>query len=111
MDILSAVTDSRVTVMRNQENLGLYGSLARGIALLDTEWVVISMQDDRLHARYLDEMTRLVAGHSGADACWATEHLIDAAGARVATRSNSGRVEVIPPGVAPWANAMAKGCL
>jgi glycosyltransferase involved in cell wall biosynthesis len=109
--ILRRTSDPRVTVVTNSSNLGLYGTLARAVVTLDAEWIVIAMQDDRLHPSYLAEMARLVERHPAADGFWATEHLIDAAGARLETSGDTGRVNVIQPSAAGWAHALATGCL
>src|SRR5438067_164874 len=53
--------DPRITCIENRTNLGLYGSLAATVGSVQTEWVSILMQDDRLKPYYLDEMCNLLS--------------------------------------------------
>jgi glycosyltransferase involved in cell wall biosynthesis len=107
---LSAI-DTRVRVVRNRTNLGLYGTLAAGVDLATSDWVGVLMQDDCLKPDYVGEMRRLIATHPAAEAIWATEDVIDADGRLVRRGLDTSRLEPIPPGPAPWRHALRQGCL
>jgi glycosyltransferase involved in cell wall biosynthesis len=108
---VASFCDERIVLRRNAGNLGLYGTLARAVAGIDTEWTVILMQDDRLLAGYLSAMAEAMARHPAADGFWTKEHTIDATGARVATAPERDAVVEWAPGLAPWSAAMTRGCI
>jgi glycosyltransferase involved in cell wall biosynthesis len=103
--------DPRITVIRRDRNLGLYGTLAAAVPEVDAEWIAIVMQDDVLKPAYLTEMRRLAATFPDADGFWANEDIIDAAGRVVARGLDTGRTEPIPPGREPWLGALERGCI
>jgi glycosyltransferase involved in cell wall biosynthesis len=108
--ILARVRDPRVTVVRNARNLGLYQSLDSSVGRIQSEWIAILMQDDRLHPTYVEEMTRLVAHQSAADGIWISRHTIDERGARLATGSDTGEVDAAAAGIGRWHTAIRHGC-
>lgn len=104
------LTDKRMASVRNSRNLGLYGTLVEGIARLATDWVVVLMQDDRLRSDYVQAMRSLVAAHPTCDGFWSAHQVIDASGAVIATGRDTGRQDVLRPGVAVWTGALERGC-
>ena len=96
--------------LHNEGNRGLYASLIHAIAHADTPWISILMQDDRLHADYLDHMSDVVRKYPDAGAIWSAHHLIDERGHIFKEGASSGRTELIPPGVEPWLSALHRGC-
>lgn len=109
--VLEALDDPRIEVRRHDQNVGLYATLDEAVAQLDSEWIAILMQDDRLHPDYLSALCSLVGRFPAADAFWICEDIIDGDGQVIARGQSSGRVEPIRPGVRPWRRALTRGCL
>jgi len=108
--IIDACTDPRMLKLHNEGNRGLYASLIHAIAHADTPWISILMQDDRLHADYLDHMSDVVPKYPEAGAIWSAHHVIDERGHIFKEGASSGRTELITPGVEPWLSALHRGC-
>jgi len=108
---LQTIRDHRVRVLFNERNQGLYPTLADAIELVDTEWVSILMQDDRLKPRYLEEMLGVIRQNTNARAIWATEDSIDESGKLLGAGKDTARMERIQPGVAPWRSVLFRGCI
>lgn len=109
-EVLLSYTDSRVEIVHNDRNRGLYGSLVQAILRLPWGWVVILMQDDRLKPSYLEEMLSLAARHPDCRAFWAAIDTIDATGARIRNGLDTDRVEIVEPGTESWLGALRRGC-
>jgi len=108
--VIQGLTDPRIRHLFHDINKGLYGTLAETIALVDTEWVAIVMQDDRLKPIYLQEMMALTQQFTQVDAFWATEDLIGEDGNRRVKGRDSSRLEAINPGAPLWADVLRRGC-
>lgn len=95
---------------RHVTNRGLYPRLNEALATITTDWVAIVMQDDTVEPTYLSEMRRIALAYPEAEAIWATNLTVDANASVIGRGIDSARVEVIPAGVAPWENALVRGC-
>ena len=109
--IVHTYGDPRITVVRNDRNLGLYGTLAATLPRVNTDWIAILMQDDRLRPEYLAQMAGLREAYPDVDGFWCQEHLIDQYGREIAVRTETSRVERIEPGVPAWRNVLRQGCI
>jgi glycosyltransferase involved in cell wall biosynthesis len=109
--VMDSYTDKRIARHYNQKNVGLYNSLLEAIRLVNSEWVAILMQDDRLKPFYLEEMLCLIAEFPDAQAFWATEDAIRQDGRVLRKGRDTARTEIIEPGVAPWASILNRGCI
>lgn len=107
----AAAADQRIRVKRQRANRGLYGTLADAVDEIDADWIGILMQDDRLKPDYLTEMRALMARHPDAEALWAGEDIIDAAGVVLVRGMDTAREEPIPPGVVAWRTTLVRGCM
>jgi glycosyltransferase involved in cell wall biosynthesis len=128
-----ARSDMPISLHRHQTNIGLYPTLNRWIPRLQSEYVAIVMQDDRLEPHYLEHMLELARHHPDVGAIWATYHMIDHNGRQFTPRSaasvqidfgdgnrislgstnsgsDTGHVYLIPPGVPPWLSALEYFC-
>ena len=110
-EALRDYTDPRVRVVLNRSNYGLYGSLVRVIKELPPAWVVIVMQDDRLKPNYLETMLALTKKEIDCTAFWAAIDEIDENGRLVSKGLDTGRLEMIRPGVEAWIGALRRGCV
>jgi glycosyltransferase involved in cell wall biosynthesis len=110
--IARSVDDPRISHLRNAANLGLYATLAKTIASLDCEWVVILMQDDRLRPEFLSRLADAVHVHPGADGFWPSTTAIDAAGDAIdGGRISRGAAGEYRAGEMTWRTAMRRGCI
>ncbi len=109
--IIQRYKDPRITCIDNPVNLGLYGSLAAVISKVQTDWVSILMQDDRLKPYYLEEIQNVLSRASSVRALWATEDTIGADGCVVREGRNTFRLENIRPGNPAWLSTLNRGCI
>jgi len=110
-EAIDALDDPRIAVRRHTKNVGLYATLAEAVAQVDTEFVSILMQDDRLHPEYLSVVGSLASRFTAADGFWICEDTIDSEGRVIGRGRSSGRIEPIRPGIRPWRRALMKGCI
>ncbi|MDB9375000.1 glycosyltransferase family 2 protein [Nodularia sphaerocarpa] len=104
--------DTRIDSMYHSTNCGLYGSLVKAIDYVESEWIVILMQDDHLKPSYLEEMTNLVSKYSSqSKAFWATEDVIDEKGNLLRQGLDTARCEMINHGVSSWISILSRGCI
>lgn len=66
-DFMSGVTDTRVRYIINDHNLGMAGSINKGIGLFadDVEWCTVLCDDDVLHEDYVGRMAGFLNDHPG----------------------------------------------
>ncbi|HRE00133.1 MAG TPA: glycosyltransferase, partial [Ilumatobacteraceae bacterium] len=62
-DLVAALDDARIGVVRNAVNLGLAGNWNRCIALATTPWVTLLHADDRLHRDYVGAVLAAIEQH------------------------------------------------
>jgi len=105
------LTSPRVRVLRNHENLGLYGTLEQQVRHVTTTWTAIVFQDDRLHTSYLQEMLSLTARHPGVAMFWAAISTINGVGQIIDAGIDSGREELIEPGPGAWRSVLLRGTI
>jgi glycosyltransferase involved in cell wall biosynthesis len=110
-ELIGQYSDPRITAVFNEANRGLYGSLAAMAGQVQTEWISILMQDDRLKPYYLAEFSQIVTRHPLVQALWATEDVIDPRGVLLVKGLDTCRLEYIEPGVLPWVSALKRGCI
>lgn len=102
--------DNRVFKVFNENNLGLYGSLNKMIDSLDSQWIVILMQDDKLESNYLEEMVKLVSDFPSVNVFFATDNSIDSNGNITRYGKDTSRIELIKPSVNSWLGGLERGC-
>ena len=100
----------RVRLMRNERNYGLFGTLNRALNAVETDYVSLVFPDDTVETTYLQEMRRLVERHPYVSFLWAGYTNIGDLGETIWIGRDSGREEIIPPGVQPWNAALRRGC-
>jgi len=100
----------RVSIHSNGQNLGLYPSLSAVLRTVETDWVVILMQDDRLKPNYLAEMLTVAGQHPDVPAVWANEDIIGCDGQLLRRKKDTHRLERIIPGTEAWLFALMRGC-
>lgn len=109
--IEKCLKDSRISKLYHDRNYGLYGGLAKVVPHVNSEWIVILMQDDRLKPTYLEEMASVITRHPEVKAFWGTEDLINQEGQRLKQGLETSRIEVISPGRSPWISILKRGCI
>lgn len=62
-EFVAAIDDARVTLVRNEVNLGVAGNFQRSIELAEAEWLVIMGCDDLLEPEYVARLHELVEQH------------------------------------------------
>jgi glycosyltransferase involved in cell wall biosynthesis len=109
-ETLEAYAGPQVNVVCNDNNLGLYGSLSQAIRALPPGWVVILMQDDHLKPDYLECMLAVAVSQPACQAFWAAIDIIDGSGKDIFKGVDTGRIEVIEPGLETWLSGLRRGC-
>ena len=64
---LDALGDPRVVYVRNTENLGLAKNFNRCLSLVEAPYFVMMGDDDRMHGRYVEVLSRLAAENPAVD--------------------------------------------
>ena len=77
---LRAQDDSRIRVVRNEQNLGVNGAFRRCLQFGDAEWVTFMGCDDLMHPDHLAHLGELVREHPGAAMYQPGVRVIDEAG-------------------------------
>jgi glycosyltransferase involved in cell wall biosynthesis len=109
VELVSSSRLSRVQLIRNEQNLGLYATLNKALDCVETDYVSLLFQDDVIEHTYFEKMRNLVNAYGCASFLWSAISAIDRAGSEYSRGSNTGRVEVIPPGVEAWRDAVRRG--
>jgi glycosyltransferase involved in cell wall biosynthesis len=79
---MATLNDPRVRYVVNDQNLGLIGSINKGIGLMSEKvaWCTILCDDDLLEKEYAAQMLRFVDSHKGIGVVYAPLAFIDAEG-------------------------------
>lgn len=109
--VMDRYTDLRITKYYSDQNRGLYPTLIEAVDKVDTEWVVILMQDDQLKPSYLEEMLALVSKYPSGQAFWATDDTIGPNGQILVRGNDTSRVEFINPGKSAWLQVLKQGSI
>jgi|SRR5580692_3913494 glycosyltransferase involved in cell wall biosynthesis len=110
-EVLRRHVGERIRFDQNRRNLGLYPTLAAALRLVETEWVSILMQDDRLKPFYLAEMLALAEKHPAIPVIWANEDILGKEGQLLRPGKNTSRIEQIDPVPESWRRALMEGCI
>ena len=103
--------DSRIKLISNPENFGLYGSINRGLQKISCDFIVILMQDDLLLPEHLEFLVSLADSKTESQTFWTASQSINAKGAVIQEGLNTNRVEEIAPGIATWYHILKTGCI
>jgi glycosyltransferase involved in cell wall biosynthesis len=79
-EVIRACRDARVRAFRNERNLGLPGTLNRGLALCQGEWIARQDQDDLCHPARLEAQLMHVREHPDVMLLFSDASIIDANG-------------------------------
>jgi len=82
-EFVHGIGDERITLVRNETNLGVAGNFQRSIDLATAEYLVIMGCDDLLAPSYVSRMRELVARHPDADYLQPGVQVIDDSGRHV----------------------------
>jgi glycosyltransferase involved in cell wall biosynthesis len=107
--IVSASRLPRMQLIRNEHNLGLYATINKALGYVDTDYVSLLFQDDVIEDTYLEQMKQLASTHVHASFLWPAITIIDDANTERSKGLDTGRVEVISPGVRAWRYAIKRG--
>ena len=110
LEVLATYAGPQVTLSRNDNNMGLYGSLLHSIRAMPPGWVAILHQDDRLKPHYLQGMLELANSQPDCQAFWAAIDTIDEKGSSITKGLETCSVVVIEPGVESWLSGLRRGC-
>ncbi|MGA2742216.1 MAG: glycosyltransferase [Bryobacteraceae bacterium] len=108
---LAGHLDDRISVHYNPRNLGLYATLSIALQAVETEWVSILMQDDRLKPSYLAEMLTLAGRYANIPVIWANEDIIGRQGQLLRRGKDTSRIERIDPVPESWRSVLMQGCI
>jgi glycosyltransferase involved in cell wall biosynthesis len=108
--IIRNYQSDRISCLRHTPNLGLYATLRGTVARVETEYVSIIHQDDRLHPDYLDVMLPIVDRYVDVSAFWVGQDSINSAGMYLAKGQNANELEVLEAGVGSWLSGIRRGC-
>ena len=108
---LARYLNERTTAHYNTRNLGLYPTLSTALQWVETDWVSILMQDDRLKPSYLAEMLALAERHPNIPVIWANEDIIGKDGQLLRRGKDTSRIELIDPVPDSWRSALMQGCI
>lgn len=79
-EMVASLGDARITLSRNEVNLGLAGNWNAGIASATTPWVTLLHADDRLHPDYAAAVLTAAEADPSLAAIFTDAEVIDAAG-------------------------------
>lgn len=92
-----------------KNNSGLYDTLNRAVAEVQSDWVSFIFQDDRLKPKYVQECLGLIGEPISAELVWFAIDTIDANSNIVDRGLSCGRREFISPGKEPWREGLMRG--
>jgi len=86
---VSGLNDPRITYIKNTTDLGLIGSIRKGMRLFSetVAWCTILPDDDLLDGYFIESMAAYVEKHQGIDVVHGHRVLIDAQGAKIGETS------------------------
>lgn len=95
IEYLTGILDSRVKCVFNELNLGLIGSINKGVYLFSqkVQWCTILCDDDMLHHKYVEAMQDYVLSDGPKNIVLCNISLIDAQGKKTRDARNSPYVE------------------
>jgi glycosyltransferase involved in cell wall biosynthesis len=99
----------RMQLIRNEHNLGLYATINKALNYVKTDYVSLVFQDDVIEDTYFEQMRQLAATYVHASFLWSAITIIDETSRECSKGLDTGRVEVISPGVHAWRDAMRRG--
>jgi glycosyltransferase involved in cell wall biosynthesis len=108
---LAQYLDERTTACYNPRNIGLYATLSTALRRVESEWVSILMQDDRLKPSYLAEMLTLAKRHADIPVIWATEDIIGKEGQLLRKGRDTCRTKRFDPAPDTWRSVLMIGCM
>lgn len=88
-------------------NSGLYDTLNFATDHVETEWIALLFQDDRVAPRWIERTAELL--DDGIDCLWFAIDNIDAAGNVLRHGLDTSRIERIPPSLDAWRSALRRG--
>jgi glycosyltransferase involved in cell wall biosynthesis len=96
-------------LIRNEQNIGLYATINKALNKIKTDYVSLLFQDDVVENIYFEQMKQLAETYVHASFLWSEITIIDEASRECSKGLDTGRVEVIPPGVDAWRDAVRRG--
>ena len=97
-------------IISNKQNIGLYATLNLAARMVDTEYMSVLFQDDWVMPNYIAQMQSVSESYPSASFLWPAINLVDGSGKRVILQGlDTGREELIEPGLEPWASALERG--
>lgn len=109
-EIVSKYRSANISYIRNESNIGLYATLHRFVRGINSEYVSILHQDDRLHSDYLKVLLRVVEAQPDVNAFWVGQDTIDGRGKYLARGRHAHRVDRIEPSTRAWMCGLRQGC-
>lgn len=99
----------RTQFLYNERNIGLYPTINKALNNVETDYISLVFQDDVIEDNYLAQMKHLTAAYPQASFLWSEITIIDETGKDRTVGLDTGRVEVIPPGVPAWRSGITRG--
>jgi glycosyltransferase involved in cell wall biosynthesis len=112
-DTVSAIARcgiSAAKIIANEQNVGLYATLNLAAKLVHSEYMSILFQDDWVMSNYIAEMRDVAKRHPSVSFLWPAINAVNGPDKRVLLHGlDTGREEIIEPGVEPWVSALKRG--
>lgn len=90
----------KVNLITNKKNIGCIATLNKGLAMVNTEFVMFSAADDQLKIHYLEKFVPLLISFPSASFCCSASNILDTKGKIIGIRPiffPSDKNEYIPP--------------
>lgn len=108
-EYLQTLSADNVRVVRNERNLGLYGTLNTRVHEVTTPWTALVFQDDALRPGYLEGMMGLTKRHPDIPMFWSAIDTILHDGSMRTAGLNTDREERIHPDAGTWRDTLVRG--
>ena len=100
---------SPANIIFNKQNIGLYATINLAAKLVDSEYISILFQDDYVMPNYIAQMQDVSKRYPSASFLWPAINMVDESGMLLLRGLDTGREEVIEPGLEPWLSALKRG--
>lgn len=102
VELLKSLSDPRIKVMTNTENIGIFGNLNRCLSAARGEFIQFFSQDDLMDVGYLASQCDLLRRHRSAYLIYAAPRYIDEFGSVLPSTGADGTPELIDQATYLW---------
>lgn len=109
LEYLRGLAEPGWRLVRNERNLGLYATLNRCLAMVETEFGAMVFQDDELADDYVEELSKRLAGRTDGSFFFANSLKIDESGTVLASPDATGKEFPGSSGMRQWRRILKLG--